>query len=156
MGRTVERLKNKASEACLWGSGAPGAGGFKDSAKHRDPVRSLTERRGMLQTETRERPPRTARLAADSPTDCGGPNLSGKLDIMRFCKSRRSSAQGNPWVGNDKIYYVPFSATRIHRKVKASPSPRQSGGSGWKWAIGKVHRQGRLPVLALNRVTPID
>ena len=50
MGRTVERLKNEASEACLWSSGAPGAGGFKGFAKHRDPVRSLTERRGMLRT----------------------------------------------------------------------------------------------------------
>ena len=34
------------------------------------------------------------------------------------------------------MYYVPFSAGRIHRKAQSSPAPRQSGGSGWKWSIG--------------------
>ena len=43
-----------------------------------------------------------------------------------------------------KSHYVPFSATRIYRKDKSSPAPRQSGASGWSWLIGTVDRGGLL------------
>ena len=62
-------------------------------------------------------------LAADSPSARGGLNLSEKLDIMPHCKSPGARRRATQRVGNDNVYYVPFAATRIHRKLTIAYDP---------------------------------